>query len=161
AGEIALELATALDDWALTRRRLRTTRGRDWRELLAIANAADPDEGRARLRRALGRLDARVLVEFATPEQVARLPASTQVLLAIALLDQRSGRRAVAVLRQARRQHPGDFWLNHYLGLQLLQLSSGKQEAVRFYTAAVAVRPHIPAAHVNLGFCLTQNGQWS
>ena len=48
--------------------------------------------------------------------------------------------RATALLRHAQRAHPEDFWINHDLARSLL--SAGQpDEAVRFYSVAVAIRP--------------------
>ena len=47
---------------------------------------------------------------------------------------------ATALLRRAQRAHPDDFWINHDLARSLMG-SGQPDEAVRFYSAAVAIRP--------------------
>src|SRR5262249_42166823 len=47
---------------------------------------------------------------------------------------------AESVLRSAQGRHPGDVWINYELGGALEGLSR-RDEAIRFYTAARAIRP--------------------
>ena len=56
------------------------------------------------------------------------------------------------LLRRASRQYPGDFWVNHYLGLALL--SQKPAEAERYFAMAVALRPDSAGPHNNLGLAL-------
>jgi Flp pilus assembly protein TadD len=70
-----------------------------------------------------------------------------------------AGERALTLLRQAQEQHPDDFWANHELALYLHQSRHPRlEEAVRYYTAAVALRPQSPGARVNLGMALYDRG---
>jgi tetratricopeptide (TPR) repeat protein len=65
---------------------------------------------------------------------------------------------AVAVLRQAQRRHPLDFWINYQLGWTLLLTLWHPEEAVGYCQVAVAIRPGSAEAHSLLGFCLTELG---
>jgi tetratricopeptide (TPR) repeat protein len=66
----------------------------------------------------------------------------------------------VELLRRAQRQYPADFWVNHNLGVVLQEVSPPqREEAVRFLTAAVALRPESPGVHLNLGNALRDTGQ--
>ena len=47
---------------------------------------------------------------------------------------------AESVLRTAQQRHPRDVWINYNLG-QVLERLSRRDEAIRFYTAARAIRP--------------------
>ena len=47
---------------------------------------------------------------------------------------------AESVLRRAQQRHPGDVWINYELG-KVLEKLSRLDEAIRFYTAARAIRP--------------------
>jgi serine/threonine-protein kinase len=68
--------------------------------------------------------------------------------------------QAVPLLRQAQELSPGDFWVNHNLGAALLRVTPPERdEAVRFLTAAVALRPESPGALLNLGVPLQGNKQ--
>jgi tetratricopeptide (TPR) repeat protein len=62
---------------------------------------------------------------------------------------------AERLLRRAQAAHPGDFWLEEELGLALANKPGrGEETAVRFLTAAAALRPDSPGAHYNLGNAL-------
>src|SRR5262249_43868114 len=87
--------------------------------------------------------------------------------------------RAVPLLEDAQRRSPHDFWIN--FGLALTLQSTPKhgplkeanlmdtaetthehgplEEVIRFYTAAIAIRPRSYAAHSNLGNALNARGQ--
>ena len=47
---------------------------------------------------------------------------------------------AESVLRKAQERHPRDVWVNYALGTVLEKLRA-RDEAIRFYTAARAIRP--------------------
>jgi superkiller protein 3 len=84
---------------------------------------------------------------------VRRQHSSTLVSLGRTLERAGLSDSAVQLLRQAQSAHPDDFWLNFQLGGYL----SGREDhegAIRFYTAAVAIRPQAAAAHHNLGCVL-------
>jgi Tfp pilus assembly protein PilF len=66
----------------------------------------------------------------------------------------------VALLRRARDAFPGDFWINHDLGSALQECRPPQHdEAIRFLTAAVALRPASPGARFNLGHALCKKGR--
>jgi Flp pilus assembly protein TadD len=61
----------------------------------------------------------------------------------------------VALLQQAQRLHPDNFWINHDLA-SFHEIKPPKHEAaIRYYTAAVALRPESPVVHNNLGVALS------
>jgi tetratricopeptide (TPR) repeat protein len=154
---IAAQLAVALDDWAWLR--LQSGTG-GWPRLVAIARAADPDEWRDRLRDALERSDPKALEGLAAAGPSDELRPATAVLLARLSRGTPAADRVVACLRQVRRRHPADFWVNFELGYCLSQLRPPRLgEALHYYTAAVALRPQSPGAHLNLGAALKDNGQ--
>jgi tetratricopeptide (TPR) repeat protein len=62
---------------------------------------------------------------------------------------------AESVLRRAQERHPRDVWINHELGSVLESLSQA-DEAIRFYTAARAIRPE--TAH-KLAHALEKRGR--
>jgi tetratricopeptide (TPR) repeat protein len=68
--------------------------------------------------------------------------------------------QAVALLRGAQQRHPGDFWINHNLAACLAKVGqpSRLQEALRYYAAALALRPQSPGAHINFGCALLDMG---
>jgi tetratricopeptide (TPR) repeat protein len=65
----------------------------------------------------------------------------------------------IAVLRRAQQRHPADFWANNELADCLMGGQSHRPaEAVRFATAAVALRPRSAGAFADLGAVLAENG---
>jgi tetratricopeptide (TPR) repeat protein len=160
--DVRAQLAAALDEWAMLRRYIWKKDDTTWKDLLTTARAGDPDAWRNRLRDALEHRDAQALKELAASEQTAGLPPSTLVLMGGALRANGGREQAVTLLRQAQRRHPGDFWINFELAY-CLHLQDSKpsqlQEAIRFYTAALALRPQRARAHNNLGSLLRAMGR--
>jgi tetratricopeptide (TPR) repeat protein len=152
ATTVAAELSAALDGWAMARRAARGPGEGSWRHLLRAARAADDDRWRNSVRDALLRGDRAALAGLAASEEGARQPLRSLIFLAQAL-DRTGGRReAEALLRGAHPRHPGDFWVNHELGMALMDSEPPRPaEAVRFLTAAVALRPDSRGTLVNLG----------
>jgi serine/threonine-protein kinase len=160
ARAIRVELAAALDGWAKTRRWVPQKDRKSWQDLLAVARAADPDPQRAALRDAVLRRDRSALVQWAAADEVRALPPVTLVLLAADLAEIGGASEATALLRRAQEQHPGDFWINHQLAYHLGKMHPPQRdEAIRFYTAAVALRPKSPGARLNLGNALSGSGR--
>ena len=158
-----VELASYLDDWALQRRAVRDkTDEASWRKLLTVAKIADRDAWRGTLRDQMGRGDQEELRRLAGDEKALETQSPPSlVLLALALKDRGERAQAEQVLQRAWRLAPGDFWVNFELGaVQRLEGSSVRpDEAVRFSSAAVALRPGSPAAHSNLGNALEDQGR--
>jgi tetratricopeptide (TPR) repeat protein len=149
------ELAAALDDWS---DRAEVQAESAWAR--GLAAKLDDDPSRRQIREALGRQDRKALARLARSGRLVGQPASTLVLLGRVLRSAGAVREAERVLRHARRTYPGDFWVNHDLGMCLRWLTPPqKAEAVRFLTAAVAVRSQSPGAYVNLGNALSEQGR--
>jgi Flp pilus assembly protein TadD len=74
-----------------------------------------------------------------------------------------AGEQAVAVLRRAQQQYPGDFTINFQLAWALdHQRPTGpdvRAEAIRFYTVARALRPRNVPVHNILGHALCGQGK--
>jgi serine/threonine-protein kinase len=67
---------------------------------------------------------------------------------------------AVKLLRRAQARYPADFWVNENLGKLIQEVKPPRlYEAVRFLTAAVALRPESPGAHLDLGHALCVKGE--
>src|SRR5207248_4805179 len=142
-----VEMVDALDQWAFIRRVLLAPRDAPGaRRLTAVTKAADPDPWRCRLRDALDlestdREQARAAFEelAATAPQDA-LHRESLSRLAFALGRLGKNETATSLLRRAQRAHPDDFWINYDLARSLM--GTGRpDEAARFFTAAVAIRP--------------------
>ena len=130
--------------------------------MFAAAKAADPDPWRAALRDQVGHLDQEVLRRLAGDEKgLEAQPVASLYVLAQALLALEDRPRAERVLQRAWRSKPDDFWIN--LGLAQVRWAGGAhnepEEAARFVTAAVSIRPQSTAAHNSLGIVLKDRGK--
>ena len=131
----------------------------DW--LQAVLEAAEPDDGfLGQVRTARRESDkARrrsALESLAGSANVRKLPARALTRLA----GQLSAPQQTALLRRAQQQYPADFWVNHNLGMMLGFFGTRDlAEAVRFLTAAAALRPESPGCLQNLGTALKDRGQ--
>jgi tetratricopeptide (TPR) repeat protein/tRNA A-37 threonylcarbamoyl transferase component Bud32 len=153
---IQAQLVAGLDSWADARER--TKQGESER-LRAVANRADGDPWRARLRELLGRPDLVTLEALASQENALAQQPATLELLAMDLVKAGADSAAVSLLRKAQERHPGDFWLNHDLGLRLAKLKPPRpEEAVRYLTAALALRSDSSMVRVDLGYALHRKG---
>jgi len=156
---VAAEMVDALDQWAFIWRRARPAGTTRARRLAAVARAADPDPWRCRLRDALDleatdpesahaafdELAASAPEDVLHPESISRL--------ACALRKYGDAERASSLLRRAQQAHPDDFWINWDLASSLMD-ECRPNEAVRFYSAAVAIRPRTELAVQALGDAL-------
>lgn len=124
---------------------------RDRARYRTIAERLDPDPLRNRIRIALATED---------PEQVKRLtqeleldnqPLATLLLLGSYLLEASAYSESEAVLHVAQSRFPHDFWVNLQLSACLFRASPAKPvEAIRFCTAAVALRSSSPGARSSM-----------
>jgi serine/threonine-protein kinase len=137
---------------------------RDW--LRAVLVAAEPSDGwTRRFRAACSEKDEATkraaLEKLAAEADVRKLPARSLTALANRLLLAQARRSAVQLLRRTQRQYPADFWANHNLGMALrIVTPPQRKEAVRYLSAAVALRPDSPGAHLNLGLVLSEQGRY-
>jgi serine/threonine-protein kinase len=169
ARPIHRELALALDHWVKMRTSLpegsRTDNDRLRKRLLAAARAADPDEWRNQLRNALEQGQTETLIELAASAKVSNLPLQSVSLLGWALDFAGESEQAVAFLRQGQRRYPDDFTINFQLGWSLDHgrhsppVEQVKDEVIRFYTAARALRPRNVPVHTVLGHALSSRGR--
>ena len=155
---IAERLCLALDEWLRLAEKNPDTVPQS-QNLLAIANEADPDPWRVRLREATysaPNVRRARLVELAAAVQDRPLPTQTIILIARHLRAHGAADQAEPLLRAAYLRNPADFGvcfeLGHTYGTAQLD------EAIRFFSAAVARRPETACAHNNLGYALLQQG---
>jgi serine/threonine protein kinase/Flp pilus assembly protein TadD len=152
ASTVGPQLIAALDDWASARDKLSAQGGAP---LWALANLADDDEWRRRLRGAIARQDGAALEELARGTRVDRQEPTAITLLAAALRHSGRGIAAERVLRQAQWRHPADFWINFELATTFFHEQTWDMaEAARFFQAALALWPDSSAACQNLGNAL-------
>ncbi len=117
-------------------------------ELQAALHETNPTRRREALERLAESIDVR------------RLPPRALWRLAKRLKAVEATSSAVQLLRRAWRQYPADFWVNEELGLLVCNAQPQRwAEAVSYLTAAVALRPDSPGAHLNLGVALKVGGQ--
>ncbi len=66
-----------------------------------------------------------------------------------------------AMLAQARQRHPDNFWINHTLGYIALEKTRPPrlEEAIRYFSIAIALRPRSPATHLSLSRALIFAGR--
>jgi serine/threonine-protein kinase len=160
---VAAELANALDQWTYIRRgHRRDPEGA--RRLVDVAKATDPDPWRNQLRDTLAEMDTdrartvealRRLAVSANPE---KLPEASATRLASALSSTGDREIAIDLLRRSQRAHPDDFWLNWDLASQLRR-SGRVDDAIRYYSVALAIRPQSAAALRDLGETLRAAGR--
>jgi serine/threonine protein kinase/Flp pilus assembly protein TadD len=155
---VAVELAAALDHWAVVRRLIKGPEDTSWKHLLCVARAADPNAGRNRLRDALERANRQVLAELADSAVAVDLAPATLEALGQILLDMGAIEEAMSLLRDAQHRHPDNFWINNALANALKRLRRPQEEQLQFYTAVVALRPQSPIAHFQLGEALLSMG---
>jgi serine/threonine protein kinase/Flp pilus assembly protein TadD len=152
-------LAAALDHWLILARHKKAPEA-DW--LARVLVAADTDAWRQRVRAARERDDRPALERLAREADVTAQPPEALFLLEMSLRQRHAFGSAVALLHRAREASPGDFWFNHNLGLALQQCQPPRYgEAIRFLTAAVALRPQSPGARLNLGAALLRTGRFA
>jgi Flp pilus assembly protein TadD len=167
----------ALDDWSeITREK--KLQGR----LVALITLVDPnpDSFRSRWRKSWDQRNRKELARLSAAPGVETLPRSALVGMGFILGSSlvpvakpqplspsdlaRMGRsltqagaptEAVNLLRRAWVRYPGDFWINFELAVALHKTKNPPLgEVIRFYTAALAVRPDSAIVLNNLGIAL-------
>lgn len=155
---IRTTLVTALDEWAWGEQQVKPT-SPVWQRLAAVARAADPDPWRNPLRDALLQEDVQALKTLAAHADIAGLPAATLELLGHTLGLAGAVREAADLLTRAQRRYPGDFWINQHLAYFLAHQQPRKlDDAIRFYTVAIALRSDNPGVYLNYGAALQLKG---
>lgn len=143
-------LVEALDDWAVCAIDTR----RAW--CLKVAQELDPgpDGWGHRLRDPNAWQDHAALAELAAAAPLDLLPVPLLVAVAERLQD--LGGDAIEFLKRLDREHPGDFGVNFRLGFALMT-KQRPAEAVGYYRAALAIRPHVVLCD-NLAYALRASG---
>jgi tetratricopeptide (TPR) repeat protein len=146
---IRRHLVAALDEC------LRWPDARAW--LLAALAATDNDAWRMGVRQAWVQGDLQTLEHLAQGADVRKQPPSFLLLVAKTLPAQ-MGPTRLELLRRIQRSYPADLWANHDLAYEL-EKSGQPAEAVRYYTAALALRPDNPGIYLNRGAALRAAGE--
>ena len=154
AAAIQQPLAAALDDWSSLDEEKGGARLRD------LANAIDPDPARQAVRAALARRDVAALKDLAARDDADALPPATLRRLGTTLRALGDAASAESLLRRGQRRYPADLWINHELAEAIDSAKSPNQEdVIRFYSAALALRPESAGIHFNLAYALRKKGR--
>ena len=159
---IAVEIAAALDDWAIAAYENVRLGTENSRRLLKIAQITDPDPWRNRLREAIYESDVGELRKLALTDkdELKDQPTPSLVLLGEGLSKFNEFKLAATVLTDAQRRSPGDYWINYTLGTVLAASTPPKyEEAIRYLSNAIAVRPTSGLTHYDLAQVLLKAGR--
>jgi tetratricopeptide (TPR) repeat protein len=127
------------------------------RWLVTVLDGADSDLWRARVRKALQARDWRKLARLAGEVDVRKQPPSF-LLWIVRFLPRDTDPSRLALCRRIQRAHPADFWANHDLALALT-VGGEPAEAVRYFTAALALRPDNLGGYLNRAAALRNAGE--
>jgi tetratricopeptide (TPR) repeat protein len=123
---------------------------RQW--LLATLEGADKDAWRVRVRKAIADRDWETLEEQARVADFEKQPPGFLLSVAFSLPKDMSSTR-LELLRRIQRAYPADLWANHALAYELWRKDQ-PAESIRYFTAALALRPDNPGIYVNRGIAL-------
>lgn len=150
---IARKLVSAIDAWAEC---CRDCDDPVWKHLMKIVRAADADPWRNRVRDVVEsdphkRVSTLLAIAAAADHQDVEL--GTAVTVAQMLFENRATEeQGVSLLRAAHRRHPEDFEVNLLLSIGNLNCKSPNfDEAIRFATAALALRPNAESYKILAG----------
>jgi tetratricopeptide (TPR) repeat protein len=125
--------------------------------LLAALAAAEDDPWRRRVRKAMSDGKWESLEQLAREAEVRKQPPGFLLIVAEYLPASMQAAR-LELLRRAQRAYPADLWTNHDLAYALME-SGHPAEAIRYYTAALALRPESPGIYLNRGKGLLEAGE--
>jgi eukaryotic-like serine/threonine-protein kinase len=114
-----------------------------WRKLLTLAKTIDSDPLRGKMRDAIGNFKIAEFSRLARSPEFLEQPPATQAMAAQILTKIDKPDVVFALLHAAHRRRPDDYWLNFRLANYYLHLKDtpDRREALRFATAALALRP--------------------
>jgi serine/threonine protein kinase/TolA-binding protein len=152
-------LLAALDHWLILARHMKAPEAPWLEQVLA---QADTDDWRQRVRAARKNGDRAALEQLAREVDAAAQAPEALFMLDMSLRQRGAFTTAVALLRRAQAAFPGDFWINHDLGMALQEAQPPEfDEALRFLTVAVALRPDNAGARNNLALALFKKGRYA
>ncbi len=132
---------------------------REW--LAAVLWAVDSsDPWRQQAQAAIGAHDWQALRKLLEGPAAAR--QSPIVLVGLTARSPWDGdSQMVDLWRYIRQSYPGDFWANRYLAgeLHYFVRPPRLEEAIRYYQAAIALRPRCPAVYIDMGNALGDKGE--
>jgi tetratricopeptide (TPR) repeat protein len=153
---ISTHLVAGLHDWIHLKRALRKGPSTPLRAVLEVA---DSDPWRRRYRAARSQAELETL---AKDHGFSSQPPSMLVVLVRGFTEAENWGAAEQSLRRAQELHPADFWLNFELACALdFKPKPDVTEAVRYYQAALALRPKSFSVWLNLGWALNEQGKFA
>jgi tetratricopeptide (TPR) repeat protein/serine/threonine protein kinase len=145
-------LIKAFDDWSAVRRRARGEGDAGWQKLVEIARQSDRDDWRNKFRGAFLARDREALEKLADEVSRRDIPPATLFLLADTIKALGDPEKAINLLVRAHGQYPDDLWINDALAWFSWNSRPPRYgDAVRFYTAVLALRPRSSRWHKALG----------
>ncbi len=133
---------------------------RAWRQ--AVVRAADTDAWRTRMRDAVERKEFHRLVDLAVDPELMKQPPFTLNQLG-ELLAGPAGKPelGISILRRAQQLHPRDLRLTTSLAWKLEKATPPRRdEALRFWSIAVALEPENAGMRLNYGDNLLETGRF-
>jgi tetratricopeptide (TPR) repeat protein len=159
---IRAALVKALDEWATLRRGggYLAVINTGWPKLVEVARQADTDRWRNRCRQAVLHRDRQKLEQLADSVAIEQESPRTLWLLGLTLQEVGALDKAMSLLKRAQAQYPTDLWLNEILGHFSWNACSPRhtEDALRFYSIALALRPERMRTHRMLVDILGQKG---
>ncbi len=150
-------LLAALDHWLILASHEKAPEAAWLKQVLALA---DSDPWRQGVRSAREKNDRQAMEKLAREVDTALQPPEALFVLEMGLQQRGASAAALALLRRAQQAFPADFWINHDLGMALKECQPPQhEEAIRFLTVAVALRPDSPGVRYNLGNALVGAGR--
>jgi len=150
-------ILVALDHWLIKARYEKAPEAAWLKEVLSLA---DSDPWRRSLRQARENNDREAMEKLAREVDIAEEPPEVLFVLAVGLKRRGAAVAALELLRRAQQAFPADFWINEELGTTLGDWQPPQRdEAIRFLTAAAALRPDSPGARFNVGINLARAGR--
>src|SRR5262249_16236489 len=114
---------------------------------------------RARLWAPIRAGDGAAWATLAKEHALQQLSPTSLVIIARELAAVKEWAAADQILRAGLYRKPGDFWLNHTLGMLLKnQQPPRPEEALHYLTVALALRSDSPGVHLNMGNLLMDMG---
>jgi serine/threonine protein kinase/Flp pilus assembly protein TadD len=127
--------------------------------LTSVIEAVDTDPWQERARKAVAARDWAGLERMLTGEQAANRSAA-RLLRLVALVPTAETGARINLLRRVQIAHPDDFWATYLLGHDIHQLYEW-DEALRYLTAAAALRPRSAGTQFQLGIALRDKGRYA
>src|SRR5262249_19879677 len=84
---------------------------------------------------------------------------SVPLLLALSNQLKPENKERLAFLKRIQQAHPADFWANLTLGEVLEGRGQHPPEAIRYFQAAVSIRPRAALGYFRLGMALSSTGR--